>query len=379
MAVNLDYGIEQASTPTHVEQERSAATALHSEAVQNGIVDRVTYGNRTVEVPAINHQALGRPVDKQYERNHASVLTRLRKIGVHRATVINFLPIPLRSDSCLDPLRVARIPAPKDGEEFTAFIFTDAFIEPARMGADSPLLAFEHHPTELAEEFSRIYPSGVFNFIGIPRDLTNEAWLNSISEEPGHGGKTYGVALEECRQKAVAWMQEQIRHGNDNDRQKRAPSEPQKAAARRLFHLGFIKELPGWVEKQRDLALKIPMCPKCQRASEPGAVQCTNMGCGYIIDPRRAYEIQAIGEDDLSLERLTRAEVTEMGLTDYVAETIDEKRSRLEIGAPKPISLAAMRLKASEDEYQDSQRNQNAAVVADAVVKASRKQKEDKG
>jgi hypothetical protein len=97
------------------------------------------------------------------------------------------------------------------------------------------------------------------------------------------------------------------------------------------------------------------------------------MGCGYIIDPRRAYEIQAIGEDDLSLERLTRADVTEMGITDYVAETIDEKRSRLEIGAPKPLSIAAMRLQASEMQYQDSQRNQNATVVADAVLKASRK------
>jgi hypothetical protein len=225
MAIStLPYGLEQANTPPQVEQERSLATANQSAAVQNGIVDRVTFGNKTIEVPAINHQALGRPVDKQYERNHASVITRIRKLGVHKATVVNFLPIPLRSDSCLDPLRVARIPAPKDGEAYTTYVFSEAWIEPARMGADSPLLAFEHHPTELAEEFSRIYSSGVFNFIGIPQDLTTETWLKTVSEEPGHGGKTSwrrprGLprALSGCTSRLC---------GNDNDRMKRSPSEP---------------------------------------------------------------------------------------------------------------------------------------------------------
>ena len=120
--------------------------------------------------------------------------------------------------------------------------------------------------------------------------------------------------------------------------------------------------------------MKIPTCPKCQKPSEPGAPSCTNAGCGYIIDPRKAYEISAIGEDHLSLERLTRADVKEMGISDYVAETVDEKHDRLMAGLPKPLSLAAMRLKDAEDDYQNSrQRTQAehaAAAVGEAVAKS---------
>ena len=49
----------------------------------------------------------------------------------------------------------------------------------------------------------------------------------------------------------------------------------------------------------------------------------------------------AIDEQHTSLERLTRAEVESLGISAYVAETVDEKQARIKSGKPKPLSLAA--------------------------------------
>jgi hypothetical protein len=337
-----------------------------------GVSERVTFGTREIEIGTINHKALGRPTDPQFERNRASVQSRLNQVGVAWATVVSYLPIVLHTDSLLDPSRKSngKIGPPKDSEDFVTYIFKDAFIEPGRRGADSPLLATDWHPIQMANEFPKLYPQGVFAFRGIPADLTDPKWLGTLSTEEQHFGQTYGQVMESARKAAVAWMQEHLRFGNERDRQKQEPTLPQKASARRLLHLGYIKEMPKWVEQQRDTGVKIPVCPKCQKPSEPGAPSCTNAGCGYIIDPRKAYEISAIGEDHLSLERLTRADVKEMGISDYVAETVDEKAARQSLGMPHPISAAAMRLKLSEDEYQESRSQMAAAAVGEAVAKS---------
>ena len=358
-------------------KERALATERQSQAVSNSDVQRITYGDRTIEVPKIDHAALGRPVDKQFDRNKASVETRLKAIGVLTATVVNFLPIYLVSDSTLHPLKPtqARIPAPKDKEEYGVFIFADAHIEPTRQGIDSPLLAWEYHPIELASEFSRLHPKGVMTFIGIPSDLDDPAFLKKKSPEEQHHGMTYGQVLENARQSAIEYMQGKLREGNEDERLKRNPSEPSKASARRLKVLGMIEGMPTWVEKQRDVMVKIPNCPNCQRPCEPGAAQCTNNNCNYIIDPKRAYEISAIGEDHPSLERLTRVQVKELGISDYVAETIDEKRVRLDTpGIMKPLSLVAQRLKDSEEEFAAIQRKQDAQDLAKALKPAKQKE-----
>lgn len=378
MADKLAYGTTLADTPPEVTAEREAAQASSPDAKAiGGVSERITYGGRTVEIGAIDHKKMGRPTDPQYERNRASVQSRLNQVGVSHATVVSFLPIVLHTDSLLGPSKASngKIGPPKDKEDYATFTFKEAFIEPGRRGADSPLLATDWHPIQMANEFPKLYPQGVFAFRGIAADLEDPEWLKRTSNEEGHFGQTYQQIFDQTRKMAIAWMQEHLRYGNERERQKQEPTLPQKAAARRLLHLGYIKEMPKWVEQQRDTGVKIPVCPKCQKPSEPGAPSCTNAGCGYIIDPRKAYEISAIGEDHQSLERLTRADVKEMGISDYVAETIDEKKDRLAAGLPKPLSLAAMRMKDNEDEYQSGLRKAEAAhsatAVAEAVAKAT--------
>ncbi|MDE2102975.1 MAG: hypothetical protein KGL39_37370 [Patescibacteria group bacterium] len=340
-----------------VAAERALATAKHSAAIK-GDVQRVNYNGTTVEVPTIDHQALGRPVDKQYERNRASVENRLKAIGVLTATVINFLPIPLVSDSTLFPLKPTRckVPGPKDHEKYGIFVFDQAWIEHTRQGIDSPMIAWEYHPIELASEFSRLHPRGVMTFIGIPSDLDDPAWLKKKSPEDQHQGRTYGQVLQDAEQGAIEVMQDWLRAGNEDALIKRIVSAKSKFAARRLKALGMIANIPDWVEKQRDVHQKIPVCPNCQKPCEPGAAQCTNTNCNYIIDPQKAYEIGAIAEDHAALERLTREEVKAMGISDYVAETRDEKPARQKLGIPKPLSAAAQRLQESQEAEENDRR-----------------------
>ena len=368
----LAYGVTLEETPAEVTAERTTAiSSLPEGKAASGVSERISFGDRTIEIGSINHKALGRPTDPQFERNRASVQSRLNQVGVAHATVVTFLPIVLHTDSLLDPSKASngKIGPPKDKDDFAVYTFKHAFIEPGRRGADSPLLATDWHPIQMANEFPKLYPQGVFSFRGIPQDLNDPKWLATVSAEEQHFGQTYGQVMESTRKAAIAWMHEHLRYGNERDRQKQEPTLPQKASARRLLHLGYIKEMPKWVEQQRDTGVKIPVCPKCQKPSEPGAPSCTNAGCGYIIDPRKAYEIQAIGEDHGSLERLTRKEVEEMNISAYVAETIDEKPARLSAGLPKPLSLAAMRLKDAEDDYRYNRDTAQAAAVGEAVAK----------
>lgn len=381
----LDYGSTLADTPAEVTAERAAAIASTGQGQSlAGVASHVTYGGRDIEIGAIDHKKMGRPTDPQYERNRASVQSRLNQVGVAWATVVSFLPIVLHTDSLLDPSRKSngKIGPPKDKHDYASYVFKEAFIEPGRRGADSPLLATDWHPIQLANEFPKLYPQGVFSFRGDVSDIENPEWRNKVSNEEGHFGRTYGQVFEDTRKAAMLWMQEHLRYGNERDRQKQEPTLPQKAAARRLLHLGFIKQMPTWVEQQRDTGVKIVSCPKCQRPSEPGAPSCTNAGCGYIIDPKKAYEISAIGEDHHSLERLSRADVRAMGISDYVAETADEKIDRLAAGIPKPLSMAAMRLQESQDEFNSDRRKAEAehaaAAVGAAVAKATKAPKEPK-
>ena len=366
MADTIEYGATIADTPAHVAAERNlAARELNISSGFKGGLERVRYGSEEREIGAINHEAIGRPVNKRYDRHLTSVKSRVEQLGVQVATVINFLPIRLVSDSVLDSLRHASITnrPPKDDEPYSFFYFEEVFYEPSVVSPDSPPIAVDQHPIILAQEFSK-HDRGVFSFIGLPSDVEDEAWKRRKSREPQHGGKTYGEAFEEKRQEAVQWMLQQVEYGTEAYLRNVAWTVPQKASARRLLALGHIKTLPEGVDEVKDVKQVVPTCPKCQRRSEPGAVQCTNAGCGWIIDPKRAYEIGAIGEEDLALERLTRDEVKEMGISQYVAETRDEKKIRLETpGAVKPKSEVALRLLEAED---DRKRMDNQAL-AEAV------------
>jgi len=317
-----------------------------------------------IEIPTVDtvdHAKLGRPVDNRYASSKAMVMNRLKMTGWASATVISCLPIPLTSDSTMEPLRKARVPAVADGEEYSSLTFTNPHLEHSQIGPDAPLACYDFQPIQLATEFQRVYAphGGVFAFIGTPDDVKNPNWPHRAD-------------WEAAKAKAVKWMEQMHREAQSYADQKvfYAIREPHRASVRRLHERGHLKTMPEWLEQKNDTATVYPVCPKCQkRADSPHAVEC--MACHYILDPQGAYEIQAIDESHAALERLTRATVTEMGISAYVAETIDEKAARLAAGVPKPMSLSAMRLREQMEEVNQSDRAEAAEAIAKAVAKAS--------
>jgi hypothetical protein len=367
MAEVAEYGLTLESTPPAVAAERT--TYVRDKGITTTAVERVTFGDNSREIGAINHEALGRRVDKQYERNLASTKGRIRAYGVTTATVVNFLPIPLVSDATLDPLRYPgfMLAPPKDGENYTTCYFDECFFEPTRVGIDSPLIPIDQHPIVLAKSLSDSNDKGVMSFLGVPADIEDPKWRARKSTEEQHHGRTYGEVFEATRVAAVEWMMRHVEAGDDLDRMDKPTTNTQKASARRLHWLGVIKELPKWVQKTVDLKQTVPVCPSCQARSTFGASTCTTPNCGYIINPRKAYEIGAISESDPSLERLTRDVVKDMGISDYVAETIEEKKERLKLGGMKPKSIAVLRMMENDDEQLERRNADQARAIADAV------------
>ena len=390
------YGPRIEETPAEVVRERTLAGQLGGPTIgANVSVTVVTpQGLReTVNLPAIDHKAMGRKTDPAFERSAASVKGRIRQLGTVPAAVVSFLPIELRSDSYLFPLKVACIKPPKGKEPYAIYVFPEYFIDYTKQHVDSPTTAFEWAPIQMAMEFPSTNPRGVFVFSvpsgepGESRDelyrrvaatIEDPMWKATVSREAQHGGMTYGEALEAKRLSAIAWMDEELSRGNTMDLSGKAwerPGPRQKDAARRLHVLGRIQELPKWVEQQRDLTNKPKDCPQCARRCELGAVSCTNPGCGglkgpYVLDPRKAYEIGAISEEDESLERLSRNTLKEMGISDYVAESAEEKKARLSEGGIKPKSVAAFRVMEAEEMGKSLDAERLGTSIAKAAAEA---------
>jgi len=220
-----------------------------------------------------------------------------------------------------------------------------------RKRLDAPLACFDYQPIMLAKEFENVYEAqgGVLAFIGSPEDVLKPNW-------------EHRERWEALKLRAKQWMESMHREAQQYADTKMfyGIRETHRSSIRRLFHLGYLKELPAFLDKQRDVAVEYPTCGKCQlRQDSPHVVQCQR--CNWIIDPARAYELQVITEDDPALERLTRDEVKKLGISPYVAETADERPVRLKAGLPKPKSEAAMRLLDQQAELEEQEEERKAA------------------
>jgi hypothetical protein len=396
------YGIRRQDTPPTVTQERELANRQGGPVIGADVsVSVVTpQGIReTVTLPSLDHKAMGRKTDPAFERSERSVKGRIRQLGTVPAVVVSFLPIELRSDSYLYPLKVAVIKPPKGKDPYATYVFPEYFIDYTKQHVDSPTTAFEWAPIQMAMDFPGTNPQGVFVFSATPGaqgeslkelhrrialQIEDPEWRAQVSREPQHGGMTYGDALEAKRQSALTWMFEQLRRGGEAENLKKRAEFPSIASAHRLFALGLIQVLPPFVQQKHDLHVKPETCPQCARRCEPGAVSCTNPGCGglkgpYVLDPRKAYEIGAITEEDDSLERLSRGTLKEMGISDYVAESAEEKKARLLEGGIRPRSKSALRLLESEDQSKALDATRVGTAIATAVAESvAGKTKKDK-
>lgn len=284
-------------------------------------------------------RAPGRARDIQYEARKASLDNRLKKTGVQPASVLNFLPWAININSVVPSTR-GGVRAPKAGERFSFRTWTEPDIQVHDRGelGKEPT---DFHPIQIAEAFAYDYPhGGVLALPGAEADFDKFEDL---------------IKNEEAR--AIQEMHDRIASGDRKATQKVMVDIPEKLAAQRLYDLKIIQALPVWVNQKRQLTDIPTACKRCGKTPDNRhAVQCA---CGYILDPKEAFQRHVITEEDESLERLTRAEVAELGISAYVAETADERPERLKDGLVKPISKAMERVLEVEEKLRRAQKKQS--------------------
>ena len=136
--------ITKQSTPADVVHERALAGSENGPRVGADVAVTVVTAQgirETVMLPALDHKAMGRKTDPAFERSERSVKGRIRSLGTIAAGVVSFLPIELRSDSYLFPLKVAVIKPPKNKEPYALYVFPEYFIDNTKQQIGHP-----HHP-----------------------------------------------------------------------------------------------------------------------------------------------------------------------------------------------------------------------------------------
>jgi hypothetical protein len=283
-------------------------------------------------------KAPGRMRDAIFENKMAVERNRNRALGILPATVFNFLPIQLIVNGT-QPGLYGGVPAVKGDAKFSTRTWRDIDVVPFDTGEGREPHIF--HPLQTAEAFEKEYPHGgvVALFGGV-----------DAAEKPENRER-----MEAGKRDAVRWMRGQLAKGdslwNAADRmQRQLVSIVHRACAERLYALKIIKVLPDWVHATVELDETPVVCPTC--GATPTNRKAVKCNCGWILDPEQAFARGVISEEHESLERLTRKQVVALGISDFVAETVDEAAERRKAGVPKPPSVAVQRIMAAEDAQQ---------------------------
>jgi hypothetical protein len=360
----VDYSVE--------EQRRMSVEQIP--ALSGTITTRFIHNvqGKTVAIGEIAPQR-GRAQNPEFEKRLVSMRARHAKTGITPATIINMLPLPLVVNSPMADLRV-RIPACIGSHlDFTAYTWVEPTIEAVYAG-DGIYQPFDFLPVDLAEAFQNEY----YNFGGVVLILGMPTKENLGLPE---NVEKINLALE----RMYTWMMGRIVEANGfwnspNHGAAAAIVDVHRVCATRMYEIGKIPSLPPWIQEIREQAAIDAKCPTCGMIPEAGAVKC--ISCNEILDPATAFLNGTITEEDASLERLTRDEVVDLGISAFVAETVDEKPSRLAEGRRKPKSIAQVRAENEQTELEEkaeAAREKRAdAKAAQVAADAARNSKNEK-
>jgi hypothetical protein len=294
-------------------------------------------------------EAPGRPQDPMYQQRESTMLRRLAHTGTQPATLVNFLPTRLGVNSAMPDLQ-RKIPACTLNDEFVAYCWNKPIIEAIMSeGVRTPI---DYVPRQMAEEFLREYtmeggPGGVMIFDG-----TIEEFLVAKEREP-----QVQEAVELTKQQAIVWMMAKYQEAQNawntpNHQMSANITQIHRDCAARLKKLEQLGDHdPEWMDLKPTQASISTICPICRLQARPGQLVCTN--CTYTFDVAGAFRAKLINEESLLLERLTRDQVEELGVSAYVAETSDEAPARMKKGLPRPLSVAQQ---AMQNDFAEQQR-----------------------
>lgn len=364
MAPKTDYSIQD-------QREISSGTKADSLGIAS-VRHTVTHQGQTVVFGEYDPgKAKGRAQDPEFETVLQSMRMRHAKTGISPATVINMLPLPLVVNSPMHTIGGVRIAACTGADkDFTAHVWHECAIEVRYIG-EGINQPWDFLPIQLAEAFESEYYSmgGVVAIVGLPTE-------KNLSK-PENEKKIF-----EALDRMYVWMMGKIIEANalwnsPNHGLSAAIVEVHRVCAIRMFEIGKIPELPAWIQAVREQSAIEAKCPSCAIIPAAGAFRC--ISCNEILDPVAAFRNGSIQEDHASLERLTREEVEELGISAFVAETVDEKPLRLQEGRRKPKSLAELRAAQEEADQAEAERDaREKRADAKAAAAAAKAEKKDK-
>jgi hypothetical protein len=264
---------------------------------------------------------------------------RLSKMPDMPVTIVNLNPYNLM---VLHPLFDGLVvKANKDGERYSALVIRKVKYE-VDQGLDRNHSPVERWPIEMAGEFTSQYADkgGVFHFFG-DLEKNPELALTAAFKEAYAIAETRLIAY--CRT-LKARADASWNSPNHSGAKDIHPAHRQ--AAKILFTRKLLKELPAWMTGDVDIADVTPDCPSCRTTTKKHQVVC---GCGFILDPFNGFKLGAIDEYHQALERLTRKQLKDLGVSGFVAENFEERPERLEAGLPKPRSKFEIQQQAALD------------------------------
>lgn len=359
--------LETAATLPSLEEQRAAAQSrvpANSFVTSKRTITRVN--GRDVVTGMIDYSLAagrGQAQDLSYLYSLQSMHQRHNDTNITPCTIINLLPIPLVVNSPMEALRV-RIQACMKGDVFTSHTWEAPAIEVEYVG-EGKNMPHDFMPKTLARAFEREYQAfgGVFMIDGYPDEKT----LNSAKVQD---------LFDKARISMRSWKLRKVEEANGmwntmNHVGQAGISDIHRECAQSLFEEGVLPNLPPWIQIAREQGQVQSACPQCKTIPTAGAVACQT--CHYVLNPAEAFRNSVINEESLALERLTRAEVKELGVSAFVAETSDERQARLEAGLPKPKSLAQRRAEAAErgEGYINEESAKAAATPKDSKPKGT--------
>ncbi len=224
------------------------------------------------------------------------------------------------------------IPACNEGQAFTYHTWTQVFIDNL-LSSEGIKTPWDVHPIQMADAFVEEYRSfgGVVEILG------------SLDGYDPMADPLIRPSIDAARERMYAWAQGVVRDAeslwnSQGGAQKNAIVDHHRACAQILFDTGRLGKLPEWMRLEPSAHELAKPCPVCRVTPKKGAALCVSQGCNYVLDPAAAFHLGMIDETSPVLERLTRLEVEELGISGFVAETADEKPARLKLGVPKPLS-----------------------------------------
>ena len=355
--VKNDYTIED-------QRELSSQTKADALGVTGARHTHTVQGRTVVFGEWDPGKAKGRAQDPEFDAVLYSMKMRHSKTGISPATVINMLPLPLVVNSPMHVIGGVRVPACKGAHlDFTAHTWVEPAIEVRYIG-EGINQPWDFLPIQLAEAFESEYYAmgGVVAVNGLPTE-ENLALPENAQK------------ISDALERMYVWMMSKIVEANGlwnspNHGLSAAIVDVHRVCATRMFEIGKIPELPPWIQAVREASQIEAKCPTCGVIPEAGAVKCVT--CHEILDPVAAFRNNTIDEEHAALERLTREEVIELGISAFVAETVDEKPARLAEGRRKPMSIAHARaLKEQDKAAQAVQDAREKKAEAKAAKKAS--------